>query len=79
MSISSYRTDISMADFRNSGDFGGNDNKGVSLDTQETVLKGKNGTCFENAQDWGEQNCPHPGRNRDWMGLRALSLSMQRL
>ncbi|XP_055458449.1 polymeric immunoglobulin receptor [Psammomys obesus] len=42
MSISSYRTDISMADFRNSRDFGGNDNKGISIDTQETVLEGKN-------------------------------------
>ncbi|XP_060228028.1 polymeric immunoglobulin receptor isoform X2 [Meriones unguiculatus] len=42
MSISSYRTDISMADFRNSRDFGGNDNKGISPDTQETVLEGKN-------------------------------------
>lgn len=41
MSISSYRTDISMADFKNSRDFGGNDNLGASTDTQETVLEGK--------------------------------------
>ncbi|XP_034369605.1 polymeric immunoglobulin receptor [Arvicanthis niloticus] len=41
MSISSYRTDISMADFKNSRDFGGNDNMGASPDTQETVVEGK--------------------------------------
>ncbi|XP_052056877.1 polymeric immunoglobulin receptor [Apodemus sylvaticus] len=41
MSISSYRTDISMSDFKNSRDFGGNDNMGVSPDTQETVVEGK--------------------------------------
>lgn len=41
MSISSYRTDISMGDFRNSRDLGGNDNMGASPDTQETVLEGK--------------------------------------
>lgn len=43
MSISSYRTDISMSDFKNSRDFGGNDNMGVSPDTQETVVEGKDG------------------------------------
>ncbi|KAL1775194.1 Polymeric immunoglobulin receptor [Sigmodon hispidus] len=41
MSISSYRTDISMSDFKNSRDLGGNDNMGVSTDTQETVLERK--------------------------------------
>lgn len=41
MSISSYRTDISMADFKNSRDLGGNDNMGASPDTQETVVEGK--------------------------------------
>lgn len=43
MSISSYRTDISMADFKNSRDLGGNDNMGASPDTQETVVEGKDG------------------------------------
>uniref|UniRef100_A0A8C6HZZ9 Polymeric immunoglobulin receptor n=1 Tax=Mus spicilegus TaxID=10103 RepID=A0A8C6HZZ9_MUSSI len=41
MSISSYRTDISMADFKNSRDLGGNDNMGASPDTQQTVIEGK--------------------------------------
>nr|XP_042114016.1 polymeric immunoglobulin receptor isoform X1 [Peromyscus maniculatus bairdii]XP_042114017.1 polymeric immunoglobulin receptor isoform X1 [Peromyscus maniculatus bairdii] len=41
MSISSYRTDISMSDFKNSRDFGGNDNMGASPDNQETVLERK--------------------------------------
>ncbi|XP_017651135.1 polymeric immunoglobulin receptor [Nannospalax galili] len=41
VSIRSYRTDISMSDFENSRDFGGNDNMGASPDTQETVLEGK--------------------------------------
>lgn len=41
ISIRSYRTDISMSDFENSKDFGGNDNMGASPDTQETVLEGK--------------------------------------
>ncbi|XP_051003294.1 polymeric immunoglobulin receptor [Acomys russatus] len=39
MSISSYRTDISMADFQNSRDLGGSDNLGASPDIQETVLE----------------------------------------
>jgi polymeric immunoglobulin receptor len=43
MSISSYRTDISMADFKNSRDLGGNDNMGASPDTQQTVIEGKDG------------------------------------
>lgn len=41
MSISSYRTDISMADFKNSRDLGGNDNMGATPDTQQTVIEGK--------------------------------------
>ncbi|XP_021088532.1 polymeric immunoglobulin receptor isoform X2 [Mesocricetus auratus] len=41
MSISSYRTDINMADFKNSRDFGGNDNMGASPDIEETVLERK--------------------------------------
>lgn len=41
MSLNSYRTDISMADFKNSRDLGGNDNMGVSPDAHETVLEGK--------------------------------------
>uniref|UniRef100_A0A8C5L800 Polymeric immunoglobulin receptor n=1 Tax=Jaculus jaculus TaxID=51337 RepID=A0A8C5L800_JACJA len=41
VSIRSYRTDISMADFENSRDSGGNDNLGASPVTQETILKGK--------------------------------------
>ncbi|CAO2636764.1 Polymeric immunoglobulin receptor [Lemmus lemmus] len=41
MSLNSYRTDISMADFKNSGDLGGNDNMGISPDTHDTVLEGK--------------------------------------
>ncbi|XP_050003591.1 polymeric immunoglobulin receptor isoform X1 [Alexandromys fortis] len=41
MSLNSYRTDISMGDFKNSRDLGGNDNMGISPDTHETVLEGK--------------------------------------
>lgn len=41
LSIRSYRTDISMSDFENSRDYGGNDNMGASPVTQETVLEGK--------------------------------------
>ncbi|XP_075843959.1 polymeric immunoglobulin receptor [Microtus pennsylvanicus] len=41
MSLNSYRTDISMGDFRNASDLGGNDNMGISPDTHETVLEGK--------------------------------------
>ncbi|XP_051059916.1 polymeric immunoglobulin receptor isoform X2 [Phodopus roborovskii] len=41
MSISSYRTDISMADFKNPRDVGGNVNMGASPDTQETDLERK--------------------------------------
>ncbi|KAM6165201.1 polymeric immunoglobulin receptor [Erethizon dorsatum] len=41
ISIRSYRTDISMSDFENSRDFGGNDNMGACPVTQETVLEGK--------------------------------------
>ncbi|XP_038204532.1 polymeric immunoglobulin receptor isoform X2 [Arvicola amphibius] len=41
MSLNSYRTDISMGDFKNSRDLGGNDNMGVSPDIHETVLEGK--------------------------------------
>lgn len=67
MSISSYRTDISMADFKNSRDLGGNDNMGASPDLQETALERKDGMYFENAQPLGDQNwtCPHLERNRD--------------
>lgn len=80
MSISSYRTDISMADFQNSRDFGGHDNMGATPDTQETVLEGKDGMCFENAQALGKQDwtCPDPGGKRDWLGLRILFLTMQK-
>ncbi|CAH7197573.1 Pigr [Phodopus roborovskii] len=49
MSISSYRTDISMADFKNPRDVGGNVNMGASPDTQETDLERKDGMYFENA------------------------------
>jgi polymeric immunoglobulin receptor len=41
ISIRSYRTDISMSDFNNSGEFGGNDNLGASPVALETVLEGK--------------------------------------
>lgn len=41
MSLNSYRTDISMGEFKNSRELGGNDNMGVSPDTLETVLEGK--------------------------------------
>lgn len=41
VSIRSYRTDISMSDFENAGDFGANDNMGASPVTQETILEGK--------------------------------------
>ncbi|XP_057625815.1 polymeric immunoglobulin receptor [Chionomys nivalis] len=41
MSLNSYRTDISMGDFKNSRDLGGNDNMGISPDIHETVLEGK--------------------------------------
>ncbi|KAM5237810.1 polymeric immunoglobulin receptor [Ctenodactylus gundi] len=41
ISIRSYRTDISMSDFENAKDFGGNDNMGASPVTQETILEGK--------------------------------------
>lgn len=41
MSLNSYRTDISMGDFKNSRDLGGNDNMGISPDTHETVLEGR--------------------------------------
>lgn len=70
MSLNSYRTDISMADFKNSRDLGGNDNMGISPDTHETVLEGKDGMCFENAQPLGKQNwtCPHLGRKGDGKG-----------
>ncbi|XP_012872816.1 PREDICTED: polymeric immunoglobulin receptor [Dipodomys ordii] len=41
ISLQSYRTDISMADFNNSRDFGGNDNMGASSVTLETDLEAK--------------------------------------
>ncbi|XP_008062620.2 polymeric immunoglobulin receptor [Carlito syrichta] len=41
VSIGSYRTDMSMSDFRNSREFGANDNMGASPVTQETSLEGK--------------------------------------
>ncbi|NIG57886.1 polymeric immunoglobulin receptor [Pontoporia blainvillei] len=58
ISIRSYRTDISMSDFENSRDFEAHDNMGASPDTQETTLRGKDGTSLPqgNAQSLGNKN-----------------------
>ncbi|KAM6217358.1 polymeric immunoglobulin receptor [Rhynchocyon petersi] len=41
VSIGSYRTDISMSDLENTGDFGGNDNRGAYPVSRETSIAGK--------------------------------------